>query len=88
MLHFEEEEEQEQDSSVVYVRLKCKYLLHKHCADLPLQQFSHQAHPDENEYSEFICNSCEQRRELYDPTYYCQAVECHCVAHVHCQLSE
>ncbi|CAL5359794.1 unnamed protein product [Camellia sinensis] len=43
-------------------------------------------HPDENEYSEFYCDSCEKRRELYDPTYYCE--ECHYVAHVQCQLSE
>ncbi|KAI7989043.1 hypothetical protein LOK49_LG13G01520 [Camellia lanceoleosa] len=43
-------------------------------------------HPDENEFSEFYCDSCEKRRELYDPTYYCE--ECHYVAHVHCQLSE
>lgn len=34
----------------------------------------------------FYCDSCEERRELYDPTYYCE--ECHYVAHVHCQLSE
>ncbi|CAL5441931.1 unnamed protein product [Camellia sinensis] len=43
-------------------------------------------HPDENEFSEFYCDSCEKRREFYDPTYYCE--ECHYVAHVHCQLSE
>ncbi|CAL5390910.1 unnamed protein product [Camellia sinensis] len=62
--------------------VKDKY--HRH--PLTLTNSPIKDHPDENEYSEFICDSCEERRELYDPTYYCE--ECHYVAHVHCQLSE
>uniref|UniRef100_A0A5B7BK05 DC1 domain-containing protein n=1 Tax=Davidia involucrata TaxID=16924 RepID=A0A5B7BK05_DAVIN len=38
------------------------------------------------ESSEFYCDTCEERRYLNCPTYYC--AKCHYVAHVHCVISE
>ncbi|PSS11569.1 Protein kinase C-like [Actinidia chinensis var. chinensis] len=43
-------------------------------------------HPDEDENAEFYCDACEENRELFDTTYYCE--ECHLVAHVHCVVFE
>ncbi|XP_052211320.1 uncharacterized protein LOC127814100 [Diospyros lotus] len=62
--------------------VKDKY--HRHPLNLatsPIKDY-----PDEGDDAEFFCDSCEKRRNLRDPSYYCG--ECHYVAHVHCVTSE
>ncbi|KAL7195390.1 hypothetical protein ACSBR1_035585 [Camellia fascicularis] len=80
--------------------VECDFNLHVKCLPTlpPTAKDKHHRHPltltnspikdrpDEDENAEFYCDACEERRELYERTYYCK--ECHYVAHVHCLLSE
>ncbi|CAL5441943.1 unnamed protein product [Camellia sinensis] len=80
--------------------VECEFNLHPCCVPKlpPTAKDEHHRHPltltnspitdnpYENVLFEFYCDACEERRHLYEPTYYCE--ECHYVAHVHCLLPE
>lgn len=88
------------DSKYFFRCVECDFNIHAYCyLSLP-ETIKHDCHldpltlttspikdmPDEDENAEFYCNACEERRDLADPTYYCE--ECHFVAHFHCVFSE
>lgn len=76
--------------------IQCNFNLHFHCLsrlppavthnnhrhNLTLTYLPIKDHPDEDENAELYCDSCEERRDLLHPSYYC--AECHYVTHVHC----
>ncbi|KAL7188562.1 hypothetical protein ACSBR1_038432 [Camellia fascicularis] len=80
--------------------VECEFNLHPYCVPklpptakdkyhmhpLTLTNSPIRDNPDEDVSFEFYCDSCEERRYLEEPTYYCE--ECHYVAHVHCLLPE
>ncbi|CAL5359800.1 unnamed protein product [Camellia sinensis] len=63
-----------------------KHVSHRHyltITDSPIKDYS-----DEDDDSEFYCDACEERRNLYDRSYFCAEPECHFVAHIKCLISE
>ncbi|THG05168.1 hypothetical protein TEA_006334 [Camellia sinensis var. sinensis] len=80
--------------------VQCEFNLHPYCVPklpptakdkihrhpLTLTESPIRDYPDEDVYSEFYCDACEEMRYLDEPNYYCE--ECHYVAHVHCLLPE
>ncbi|XP_059640958.1 uncharacterized protein LOC132283083 [Cornus florida] len=86
--------------------VKCNFSLQAHCYPTLPQTIKYECHrhsltftnspikdyeDEDEEDAEFYCGLCKERRNLFEPTYYC--VECqgdgrHYVAHFDCMISE